>query len=78
MATVQQAISETLVGTTREPQLSQQTRATFDSHARKDGDDGELYMLEEDFVDAIAPKTENYVSTVPIMRHLREIEKSEC
>ena len=77
MTTVQQTITETLVGTTREPQLSRQTRTTFDSHARRDGDDGELYMLEEDFVDAIAPKTENYVSNQPIMRPLRAFEKPQ-
>ncbi|KAI9806015.1 MAG: mitochondrial aspartate-glutamate transporter agc1 [Piccolia ochrophora] len=60
MATVKDAVKESLVGTVREPQLSVQTRATFDRHAEKDGDSGEVYMTEESFVNAIAPKDEDY------------------
>ncbi|KAI9724785.1 MAG: hypothetical protein M1812_000061 [Candelaria pacifica] len=60
MATVKGAVKETLLGTTREPQLSQQAKATFDDHATKDEDTGDLYMTEENFVDAIAPKNEDY------------------
>ncbi len=62
MATVKEAVKESLIGTTREPQLSQQTKATFNRHARKDEETGELYMTESGFVDAIAPKSEDYVS----------------
>jgi hypothetical protein len=61
MATVTDTVKETLVGTTREPQLSAQAKATFDKHAKKD-EAGELYMSDEEFVDAIAPKDEDYVS----------------
>ena len=62
MATVKDAVKESLVGSTREPQLSQQTKATFDRNARQDEATGELYMTEEDFVNAIAPANEDYVS----------------
>ena len=63
MATVEQSIRESLLGTTREPDLSQQTRATFDRNAVKDESTGELYLGEDGFVRAIAPETEDYVSS---------------
>ena len=63
MATVKQTIKESLLGTTREPELSQQTKATFDRNARQDEVTGDFYMTEEDFVNAIAPANENYVSS---------------
>ena len=57
-----ESVKETLVGTTIEPQLSQQFKATFDRHARRSDDEGEEpFMTEEDFVNAIAPKDEDYV-----------------
>lgn len=62
MATVKEALKETLVGTTREPELTQEIRATFDRHARKDEANGESYMERTEFVDAIAPRNEDYVS----------------
>ena len=62
MATATQAIKESLLGTTSEPELSQQTKATFDRNARQDEATGDSYMTEEDFVNAIAPANENYVS----------------
>lgn len=62
MATVTETVKESLIGTTREPQLSQQAKVTFDQHAIKDEETGELYMTEEQFVDAIAPAGEDYVS----------------
>ena len=60
MATVKEAVKESLLGTTVEPQLSQQARANFEKHARR-GDNGELFMSEDDFINAIAPESENYV-----------------
>lgn len=62
MATVTETVKESLIGTTREPQLSQQAKVTFDQNAIKDEETGELYMTEEQFVDAIAPAGEDYVS----------------
>lgn len=64
MATVQAQVKESLLGTTREPELSTQTRQTFDRHAKKDETTGEFYMTEHEFVDAIAPATEDYVSQI--------------
>ena len=63
MTTVTESIKESLVGTTQEPQLSPETRASFTKHARQD-EDGELIMDESDFVNAIAPAGEDYVSPV--------------
>ena len=62
MALAKQAVKESLLGTTRDPELSQQTKATFDRNARQDEATGDNYMTEEDFVNAIAPASENYVS----------------
>ena len=62
MATVTDAVKKTLVGTTIEPELSQEVRATFDRHSIQDDATGERYMTEKEFVDAIAPVHENYVS----------------
>lgn len=63
MATVKEAVKESLLGTTREPQLSQQARATFDRNARQDDGSEEPYMTEGDFINAIAPPNEDYVSS---------------
>ncbi|GAB0135607.1 hypothetical protein EsDP_00003939 [Epichloe bromicola] len=62
-AVVKETVKETLVGTaTEEPgsQLSAQSRARFNSHAVKDPETGELYMGQEEFINAIAPKDEDY------------------
>lgn len=70
---VKEAVKETLVGTTIEPQLSVQAQIHFEKHARKDEND-ELYMTEEDFVNAIAPQSEDYVSPAPF--HMNPFETS--
>ena len=62
MAAVKEAVKESLVGTTVEPSLSRQSKAAFDKYARHQ-DEGDSYMTEEDFVDAIAPAGEDYVRT---------------
>ena len=62
MATAKLAVKESLLRTTRESELSTQTKATFDRNARQDNKNEELFMTEEDFINAIAPKSENYVS----------------
>lgn len=61
---VKLAVKESLLGSEDPSKLSAQTRAAFLSHARKDGETGELYMGEEEFIDAIAPKKEDYVSSI--------------
>ena len=61
MATVADAVKESLLGTTLPADLTQESRTTFLKHARQD-EDGNLFMEEEDFINAIAPPDENYVS----------------
>lgn len=61
MATVTEAVKESLLGSTIEPQLTVQAKAVFEKHARRDEESGELYMTEDDFVNAIAPQEEDYV-----------------
>lgn len=53
------------MGSTEEPQLSHQARSNFLRHAQKD-ENGEPYMNEEAFINAVAPKQEDYVSHVPL------------
>ena len=68
MATAKVAIKESLLGLETEPDLSLQTRAAFDRNSRADDETGERYMIEEDFVNAIAPSTENYVRSALLGR----------
>lgn len=67
MSTVTEAVKESLVGSpsSEQPQLSHQIKANFHQHARKDDQTGELYMTEEEFTNAVAPKQEDYVSLSP-------------
>ena len=62
MATIKEAVKESLIGVSQVPQLSQQSRATFIRNSRNDEESGEAYMNEEDFINAIAPADEDYVS----------------
>lgn len=67
MATMTETLKETLVGGATDeelPQLSAQTRSDFLLHALTDGETGEQYMSEKEFVDAVAPEGEDYVSTL--------------
>jgi solute carrier family 25 aspartate/glutamate transporter 12/13 len=59
---VSESIKETLLGIEEPQPLSATTKATFLKFARKSEESGELYMGEEEFIDAIAPKDEDYVS----------------
>lgn len=61
MASVKETVKASLVGTSEEPQLSQQIKSNFLQYARKDENNGELCMTEEQFIDAIAPKNQDYV-----------------
>jgi solute carrier family 25 (mitochondrial aspartate/glutamate transporter), member 12/13 len=63
MATVTK-VKESLLGTEEPVKLSAQTKATFIKHAQKDPETGELKMGETEFVNAIAPENEDYVSQV--------------
>ncbi|KAL9604766.1 MAG: hypothetical protein Q9219_000214 [cf. Caloplaca sp. 3 TL-2023] len=60
MATITDQVKESLVGTVLEPSLSTDAQATFEQHAKKNEESGELYMTEEEFVNAIAPSHEDF------------------
>lgn len=65
---VKDAVKESLLGHGEElpiADFSAQTKAIFEKFAHKDESTGELVMNEEEFVDAIAPKDEDYVSQWP-------------
>jgi len=59
--TIKETVKETLLGVEDEPQLSNQTRAEFMQYAKTDAESGDFYMTEDDFVNAIAPESEDYV-----------------
>lgn len=61
MAAVTGSIKESLVGTVEEPLLSQEIKTTFLKYAKPD-ENGELFMGSDEFIDAIAPAEEDYVS----------------
>jgi hypothetical protein len=59
-----EVVKETLLRSEQvgEVQLSARSKATFDKNARKDAETGELFMGEEEFINAVAPESEDYVS----------------
>ncbi|KAJ5518711.1 Calcium-binding EF-hand [Penicillium expansum] len=59
MASVTEAVKESLLGSTEGPHLAHQARANFVLHAQKD-ENGDLFMDEENFINAVAPKQEDY------------------
>lgn len=59
MATVTEAVKDFALGTAMPADLSQEARANFLKFA-KQGEDGEYYMDQEAFVNAIAPPGEDY------------------
>jgi solute carrier family 25 aspartate/glutamate transporter 12/13 len=71
MATVTEKVQETLLGKETEPQLSEQNRQEFLKHAIIDEETGEYYMTEHEFIEAIAPTSEDYVHTSLWSLHLQ-------
>ncbi|KAJ6072463.1 hypothetical protein N7467_010548 [Penicillium canescens] len=59
MASVKEAVKEQFLGSTEAPHLSHQARSNFIRHAQKD-ENGELFMDEDNFINAVAPKQEDY------------------
>lgn len=59
---VKEAVKESLIGSEEPVQLSSQTKARFNSHAVKDPETGELFMGPDEFINAVAPPDEDYVS----------------
>ncbi len=69
-------VKESLLGheeTDAQPQpetFGATTHALFERFAHKDAETGELLMSKEEFVDAIAPADQDYVSqSAPFARH---------
>lgn len=66
---VKEKVKESLVGVEVEPEdhksqpSSSQTNAAFNQHAVLDEESGEYYLGQKEFVDAVAPEGEDYVST---------------
>jgi len=60
MATVKEQVGEVLLGVSEEPQLSQLMRQTFLRYAKRD-ENGDYFLDQNDFVEAVAPETEDYV-----------------
>lgn len=66
-----EVVKEKLLGSEQvgEVQLSALSKATFNRNARKDEESGELVMGEEEFINAIAPEGEDYVSQLVRVSH---------
>ncbi|OJJ44899.1 hypothetical protein ASPZODRAFT_134315 [Penicilliopsis zonata CBS 506.65] len=60
MSSIKETVKASLVGSKDDSQLSHQAQANFLRHAEKDEQTGELYMSEDSFIEAIAPKQEDY------------------
>lgn len=65
MNTVKGSVKETFVGIVHEPDHLVSVRSQFEKFAPSSEEDGERYMTEDDFVEAIAPPNENYVRCSP-------------
>lgn len=53
------------MGKTDQHHMSHQIKSNFYHHSHKDEQTGELFMTEDDFINAVAPKQEDYVSVCP-------------
>ncbi|KAK4987574.1 mitochondrial aspartate-glutamate transporter agc1 [Elasticomyces elasticus] len=60
MATIEDTVEEKLVETEEEADIPVQTRLDFSQYALKDQETGEEYMTEREFIDAVAPETEDH------------------
>lgn len=59
---VKEAVKESLIGSEEPVQASAQAKARFNKNAQKDPVSGELFMGPEEFINAVAPPDEDYVS----------------
>jgi len=62
--TIKETVKETLLGTETPEGVSTESRARFLQYASLE-EDGELFMTQDDFVNAIAPPEEDYVRPAP-------------
>ena len=75
---VKEVVKESLLGSEQvgDAKLSAQSKATFEKNARHDEESGELVMSEQDFINAVAPEGEDYVSQLLFPFCLRGISGS--
>lgn len=69
--TVKEAVKSSLLGSEEPANLSASYRATFLNNAKHDEKTGEPVMGPEEFIDAIAPADEDYVSVLPLYALIR-------
>ncbi|KAJ3458565.1 hypothetical protein MRS44_012674 [Fusarium solani] len=60
LAVATEAVKETLVGTHEPEQLSAHSKARFIKHAVKDAESGDLFLGPDEFINAVAPKGEDF------------------
>ena len=59
---IKESLKETLLGSETPDGLSAESKARFLQYASLE-EEGELYMSQDDFINAIAPPEEDYVRT---------------
>lgn len=59
---VKESVKETLLGSHEPTEFSAKTKARFNSHAIRDSETGESFLGQEEFINAVAPPGEDYVS----------------
>lgn len=62
LAVAKEAVKEAVIGTHEPEQLAAHTKARFTKHAIKDPETGELFLGPDEFINAVAPEGEDYVS----------------
>lgn len=62
---VKEAVKESLIGSEEPIHVSTQAKARFNSNALTDPETGELFLGPDEFIDAVAPPDEDYVSSSP-------------
>lgn len=72
IAVAKEALKEGLIGHEDSVGLSAHTKARFLTHAVADAETGELYLGPEEFLKAVMPKGEDFVS-----QHLPEGKKKK-
>ena len=77
MATVKEQVGEVLLGTTEAPELTGIMRQTFFRHAAQD-ESGNYYLDEKNFIDAVAPESEDYVRLLPNVSFTSELTPRVC
>lgn len=69
---VKEAVKETLIGSEEPVSMSAQTKTRFFQCATKDSETGELMMGPDEFINAVAPADEDYVSLAAVRNSLKD------